>query len=173
MEDGVTLVSGTAFVELFRTFAHTARRLEVRDRYDSPSEHEPLRRFLAGEPKDMGWIQNWTRDVGQAVADGKVFQRVRVVSVPLSDYARFGLDLSRHNIATGEDIRSVDRRDAEGVPGFDYWVFDSARAWRGWTSPRRTSCSARRSLSTITLLSQVDGLSITELSHLPGARSRY
>lgn len=121
------MISGPAFVELFRSFAHTARRLEVRDRYDSPTEREPLRRFLAGEAEDLAWFQNWVGIVGQATRAGKVFQRVRVVTVPLSDYSRFGLSLARHNIAAGEDIRYLDRAAAAGLPGLDFWVFDSCR----------------------------------------------
>ncbi|GAA0989952.1 hypothetical protein GCM10009555_074930 [Acrocarpospora macrocephala] len=123
----MSLVSGPAFVDLFRSFAHTARRLETRDWYDSPSEYEPMRRFLAGEPEDMAWFQNWTGIVKQAVTDGRTMRRVRVVSLPLSDYARYGLDLARHNNAAGEDIRYLDRRDAAGLPEFDFWVFDSNR----------------------------------------------
>ncbi|MFC5833183.1 DUF6879 family protein [Nonomuraea insulae] len=123
----MTLISGPAFVDLFRTFAHTARRLETRERYDSPSEHEPLRRFLEGEPEDLAWFQNWLGIIGKATEEGKIFQRVRVVSFPLSDYSRFGLTLSRHNVAAGEDIRYLDRGQAAGLPEQDFWVFDSSR----------------------------------------------
>jgi hypothetical protein len=123
----LTLVSGPAFVELFRTFEHTARRLEVRDRYDSPSEREPLRRFLAGEDEDLAWFQNWLGIIKQATTEGKILQRVRVVSVPLSDYSRYGLDLARHTVGAGEDIRYLNRAEAGGLPEFDFWVFDSKR----------------------------------------------
>jgi hypothetical protein len=67
----LTLISGPAFVDLFRTFAHTARRLETRERYDSPSEREPLRRFLEGEPEDLAWFQNWLGIVGKATESGR------------------------------------------------------------------------------------------------------
>lgn len=123
----MALISGPAFVDLFRTFAHTTRRLETRDRYDSPTEQEPLRRFLAGEPEDLTWFQNWSGIVKQATGDGKIFQRVRAVTVPLSDYSRYGLSLARHNIAAGEDIRYLDRAEANGLPALDFWVFDSSR----------------------------------------------
>lgn len=49
------LVSGHTFGELFRSFEHTAFRLEQRERYNSPGEHEPIRKFLADEPDGLAW----------------------------------------------------------------------------------------------------------------------
>jgi hypothetical protein len=50
---------------------------------------------------------------------------VRVVSVPLSDYSRFGLWASQFTVAAGEDIRYLRRDQAAGLPDHDYWMFDS------------------------------------------------
>lgn len=52
---------------------------------------------------------------------------MRVVSVPLSDYGRFGLWGAQYNNGAGEDIRYLtrDAADAEGLPDHDYWLFDS------------------------------------------------
>lgn len=101
----------------------------MRDRYNSPREAEPFRRFLAGEPDDLAWFQNWRDMVRAAVSVGRRFSRVRVVSVPLTDYSRFGYAISQHNNAAGEDIRylSRDRARAAGLPNHDYWLFDSRK----------------------------------------------
>ena len=75
------LVSGDAFGALFGSFEHTAFRLELRERYDSPGEREPLRRFLAGEPDDLAWNRSWLALMAEHAAAGRVVRRVRVVSV--------------------------------------------------------------------------------------------
>ena len=121
------LVSGDAFGALFGSFEHTAFRLELRERYDSPGEREPLRRFLAGEPDDLAWNRSWLALMAEHAAAGRVVRRVRVVSVPLSEYSRFGLWCAQFAIEAGEDIRYLDRAKAEGLPDLDYWVFDSRR----------------------------------------------
>jgi len=111
---------------LLHSFEHTAFRLEVRDRYDAPNEREPLRRFLAGDP-DLAWFQNWLNTIRAATAEGRRFMRVRVVSLSLTDYSRFGLWCSQHTNAAGEEIRYLRRDQAEGLPDYDYWLFDSRK----------------------------------------------
>lgn len=122
----MTLISGEAFGELFRSFDRTAVRLETRERYDGPGYEELLSRFLNGEPDDLDWLRPWLDQVREHTARGRTYRRVRVVSVPLSDYNRWALAVSEHNNAAGEDIRYLDREKAEGLPDFDYWVFDDA-----------------------------------------------
>lgn len=65
--------------------------------------------------------------VGEAARDGRRFTRVRVVSLPLSDYNRWSYVLAEHNIAAGEDIRYLarDRAQELRLPNHDYWLFDS------------------------------------------------
>lgn len=65
-------------------------------------------------------------------AAGKLFRRVRVVSLPLSDYSRYGLWGSQVNNGAGEDIRYLarDAAQAAGLPNEDYWLFDSHRSAR-------------------------------------------
>jgi hypothetical protein len=117
------------FELLFTTFRRTAFRFEVRERYNVPLEEQPLRRFLAGEPADLEWLAGWHADVAAATAAGRQYRRVRAVSVPFSEYTRFGLAMAESNIAAGEDIRYMDRRQYErlGLPGHDAWLFDGAR----------------------------------------------
>ena len=121
----MSLVSGHDFGELFTSFEHTAFRLEPREYYNSAGEHEPLRRFLAGEPDDLKWNRPWLDLMAAHAARGRVIRRVRVVSVPLSDYSRFGLWCAGFLAEAGEDIRYLDRAQASGLPDFDYWLFDS------------------------------------------------
>jgi hypothetical protein len=129
----VNLLTDEEFDKLFETFEHTAFRLEVRDRYNEPSEAESLGRFLAGEPENVyDSFQDWLALVRAATAEGRRFSRVRVVSVPLTDYSRYGIAYARHTNAAGDDIRYLtrDRARAIGLPDHDYWLFDSRKIAR-------------------------------------------
>lgn len=124
------LLAAEDFRRLCETFEQTAFRLETRDRYVDEEEQEPLRRFLAGESPDDAWFMDWYEAVEQIVAEGRRMERVRVVSEPHSEYARFGMDLARRlNIPSGEDIRYLPRSRAQelGLPDEDFWLFDSSR----------------------------------------------
>lgn len=88
--------------------------------------------FLAGKHDGQvrdGW---WLPNVQAASVAGLRFERVRVVSIPPSDYSRYGLFSSRHNIAAGEDIRYLARTRAHdlALPNHDYWLFDSRKLVR-------------------------------------------
>jgi hypothetical protein len=123
------LLDGEAFRRLFDTYAHTAFRLETREQYVVDEEQEPLRRFLAEEPADDAWMEDWLVDIRAAIAAGKRVERVRVVNEPHSDYTRFGLDLARLTVGAGEDIRYLPRSRAQHLtlPDEDFWLFDSER----------------------------------------------
>ncbi len=68
----------------------------------------------------------------EATADGRRFARVRVVSLPLTDYSRFGVWCAQFTNGAGEDIRYLtrDQADAAGLPNQDYWLFDSSKLVR-------------------------------------------
>lgn len=121
----MTYLSWETFGELFTSVQRTALRLEVRERYNTDVDQEAQRQFRAGEPVDLGWAQDWLEMVRKATSEGKVFCRVRVVNVPLSEYNRYGIWFAEHTIAAGEDIRYLDRAQAAGLPDFDYWLLDS------------------------------------------------
>lgn len=84
---------------------------------------------MEGEPDDLGWHQNWLAMVRDATTEGRRFRRVRVVSLPLSDYSRFGLWISQFANEAGDDIRYLTRDQAEAIdlPRHDYWLFDSRK----------------------------------------------
>lgn len=117
---------------MFRSFEHTAFRLEVRESYNAPREVESFRRFKAGEPVDLSWAETWFGMIREATAEGRRFARVRIVTVPLSEYSRFGLWGARRTNEAGEDIRYVSRDVAErlDLPNHDYWLFDSRKLVR-------------------------------------------
>lgn len=82
---------------------------------------------MAGQPVDLDWFQGWLDMVRTATAEGRSFSRVRVVSLPPTDYTRFGLWGARYTREAGDDIRYLtrDAADAAGLPTHDFWLFDS------------------------------------------------
>jgi hypothetical protein len=72
-------------------------------------------------------MQDWLRMVRGGTTMGRRFARVRVVDLPMNDWARYSYALSAHNVAAGEDIRYMERSNAADLPDFDYWLFDSSR----------------------------------------------
>lgn len=122
----MTLLLGADFGALFETYEHTAFRLEVRDSYLGVGyEQEPFRKWQVGEPDDMAWRRDWLDGVRRRAAEGRSMSRVRVVSMPPTDYVRFSYRNCADNIEAGEDIRYLDRADALDLPAYDYWLFDS------------------------------------------------
>jgi hypothetical protein len=120
------------FNQLFFNFRYTCYRLETLQRYDVSYEKEEYSRFLAGEIQGesrgiTGWIEG---TVSKAIAAGKHMQRVHVVEEPLSDYLRYEFGWSyKHSASTGEDVRLIpviSGRWPEGLPHYDYWLFDSS-----------------------------------------------
>jgi hypothetical protein len=72
-------------------------------------------------------MQSWLDLLREATAQGRRFARVRVVSLPLTDYSRFGVWCAQFTNGAGEDIRYLDRARAGALmlPDHDYWLFDS------------------------------------------------
>jgi hypothetical protein len=117
------------FDAVFDRFTSTAFRLETLDRYSSPEEDAELALYLAGQPlpEYSPRTDPWLRRVADTTAAGKQWQRVHVVSRPLSDYLRLELLGYEGNVAAGEDVRIADR-DADvalGGLGQDFWLFDA------------------------------------------------
>ncbi|MBB4930705.1 hypothetical protein F4561_001525 [Lipingzhangella halophila] len=119
---------------LFLGFEYTAFRLETLQVYRAPEEAAELEAFLAGadQPAEV-WdmTQGWLAEVSGRIAQGKRYQRVRVVTEPLSDYLRYECAWGyAYSTMAGEDVRVLSVTEGtwpEGVPRRDYWLFDSVR----------------------------------------------
>ncbi|MGW5518401.1 DUF6879 family protein [Nocardia africana] len=109
--------------------SRSAFHVEVRDAYAVPSESEPLRRFLNGEPppesSDESWNE-WDDLVRDVASRGVIVSRIRIVTVPHSDYHRWLLTQTADNVAAGEDIRYLPRHlvDEDSIPADDFWLLD-------------------------------------------------
>jgi hypothetical protein len=93
-------------------------------------------------------MQSWLNLVRETTGQGRRFARVRVVSLPLTDYSRFGVWCAQFTNAAGDDIRYLarDRAVRENLPEHDYWLFDSRTLLRMHTTTIRTAFYTVRSL---------------------------
>lgn len=119
---------------LFGEVEREAWHLEVRDWYGVADESDRLRAFLAGEPAPYTETP-WQALIRETTGRGVSVTRVRVVTVPLSDYQRWLLSVTGYNIDAGEDIRYVPRDRAGAYPGDDAWLLDSSRVVFNLTNP--------------------------------------
>lgn len=76
-----------------------------------------------------------------------VMRRARIVSEPVTEYIRYEHTLTVANIALGEQVRWLPRREASDIalPGNDFWLFDERRVLfnhftgdGAWSDPRLT-----------------------------------
>ncbi|MFE2261578.1 DUF6879 family protein [Streptomyces griseosporeus] len=115
------------FENLFRTFQHTAWRLETRRRYASDEVTDTYRQFLETGAAQWDPDDPYCELIRPQTAQGKRVERVRIVDEPPTTGQLYLLDNARRNSALGEDIRILRRSDAERMqlPADDYWLFDS------------------------------------------------
>lgn len=123
------LLRGGDFDRLFADFQRTARRLEVRGRYEVESERPYLARWRAGmqdDPEHVRARHPWLDGVRASTAVGRRYERVRVVPEPLTEYVRYALRGTRQTVEAGEDVRYLPRARADELelPDHDFWLFD-------------------------------------------------
>ncbi|GGL38740.1 DUF6879 family protein [Nocardia jinanensis] len=121
------LVADDPWTDWFHGLQRSAFHLEVRDSYVEPSEDNRFRAFLAGEAVPDEPPVPWHALMHRVTGRGVSVTRVRVVTVPHSDYHRWLLSITGRNIRSGEDIRYLPRHDAGEVPPDDFWLFDDER----------------------------------------------
>ncbi|MER7927047.1 DUF6879 family protein [Streptomyces sp. NPDC096057] len=115
------------FGKLFRTFEHTAWRLETRRGYASDREDETYSEFVETGRITLDYDDDWSRNIRRQVLAGKTIGRVRIVDEPPTEGQLFLLADSPRNTAAGEDIRCLPRSEADArlLPAEDFWIFDS------------------------------------------------
>ncbi|HEV3058975.1 MAG TPA: hypothetical protein VGY48_12055 [Vicinamibacterales bacterium] len=120
----------TAVREALAKAQRSAVHLEMRDSYmlDDP-EFIAWQRGRRLDPADRStWWRPWLDVVADATARGVVMRRARIVSEPISDYIRYEYDITFTNIAAGEQVRWLPRRETKdlALPGVDFWAFDNS-----------------------------------------------
>lgn len=118
----------TAVREALAAAKKSAVHLEMRDGY---MRNDP--EFIAWQAghrlnpaaRDTWW-NSWLDVVADATARGVEMRRARIVSEPISDYIRYERDITFTNLAAGEQVRWLPRRQARDLllPGVDFWLID-------------------------------------------------
>ncbi|RDI42909.1 DUF6879 family protein [Nocardia mexicana] len=118
------------FEPLFRATRRRAFHLEVKDSYAVADEIEALRRWAAGESYEIeeqpeSW-KAWDDLMVESAERGIALERLRVVTVPHSDYTRWLLSETHTRVEVGEVVRWLPRHLTEptDVPSDDFWLFD-------------------------------------------------
>ncbi|MEU7631855.1 DUF6879 family protein [Nocardia sp. NPDC049220] len=114
------------YARFFRAARISAVHVEVQDAYRVPDEYEPLLRWRrTREIVETDGGRQWCAMVAETVSRGVKVARVRVVTVPHTEYTQWLLDACATNVAAGEQIRWLPRHLAAAVPSDDYWLFDN------------------------------------------------
>src|SRR5258708_6777845 len=110
-------------------FTEGSYRLELLAEYDSPATRERMARYFAGDGIDAGRRKPWLSMVAEKTGAGAVMSRVHLIG-KITPYLRYELAAYEQNIGAGEDVRILPQNHADGLelPGFDYWLWDSALA---------------------------------------------
>ncbi|KDQ67052.1 MULTISPECIES: DUF6879 family protein [Streptomyces] len=118
------------FRDLLADCTRSATHLEMRDAYAVDYETGPFADWRAGirpDPADRAsWWRPWLDLVTETVDRGVVIRRARIVSEPVSEYIRYEHSSTFTNVAAGEQVRWLSRRQASDIalPGNDFWLFD-------------------------------------------------
>ncbi len=103
----------------------------MRDAYAVGDEAADFEAFLRTgvaslDPARSFW-PGWLPLVREAVGRGVVMRRARIVSEPVTDYIRYEHAITPLNLAAGEDVRWLPRRQASDIalPGNDFWLLDN------------------------------------------------
>ncbi|MFG2657350.1 DUF6879 family protein [Streptomyces sp. NPDC048425] len=127
MERVARIIGLDEFENLFRTFEHSAWRLESRRRYASDESTETYREFLATGSATWDPRDPYAELIRPQIENGHTISRVRILDEPPTAGQRYLLDNARRNSALGEEIKSLTRADADRLrlPAEDFWIFDS------------------------------------------------
>ncbi|WP_049654962.1 DUF6879 family protein [Kitasatospora sp. MY 5-36] len=114
--------------DLLRSCTRSALHLEMRDGY---MRDDPLfLRWLSGhrdDPADRSsWWSPWLQLIEETTGRGVDVRRARIVSEPASEYIRFEHEITFRNLASGEQVRWLPRRQTTdlALPGNDFWLID-------------------------------------------------
>lgn len=125
----ITHLGADQLGDLFATIERSSWRWECQGHYavDEPE----VRRWLTGQPAPRGTAEDlaWRAYI-QGLRERSIpFERVRMLTEPLTDYLRWMLATTQWNIDSGEDIRWLDQAVARdlGMPEYDFYVFDDNR----------------------------------------------
>ena len=116
------------FDDLLADSKWSAVHLETRDVYYPNPRFDAWQRGHRIDWDDRAsWWRPFHQQIADAVARGVAVRRARIVSEPVTEYIRWEHYVTRANLAAGEQVRWLPRRETSDLllPGNDFWVFDN------------------------------------------------
>lgn len=113
---------------LFPTITSRSWRWECQGEYEVDAAK--LDRWRRGEPfQETQASLDWQSYVRGLRERGIPFERVRMLTEPLTEYLEWMLGMTYRNIAAGEDIRWVPEHTARelAMPTYDFYLLDDER----------------------------------------------
>lgn len=112
--------------DLVRKAEREAFHLEMRDGYMRSDPWFQAWRDGRAEEFEERKRRPWLDLIQEVTGRGVAVRRVRIVSVPESEYIRFEHATASSNVTAGEEIRWLARRKASALllPGNDCWIID-------------------------------------------------
>lgn len=105
-------------------------RLESIPEYNVPEDFILFKKWKQGKLKLAENSKKWLQNLKETKERGVKMQRVRIVSLPLSDYIRYEMDFWEHSIQNGEEILFLENEQYENImqnldfKPKDFWTFD-------------------------------------------------
>ncbi len=119
------------WTEPFRAARYSAVHLEMRDSYAVAAEAARFAEWQETGTVDvdqdaMKHRHVWMDLAREMTARGVAVRRARIVSEPVTDYIRWEHAITPANLAAGERVRWLPRRQAAdlALPGTDFWLLD-------------------------------------------------
>lgn len=114
------------FAALFTTVRRSSWRWECQGYYAVDAAEVDA--WLAGEPSSSSFEDEAWLDYIRGLRDrGIPFQRLRMLTNPVTDYLRWMLTAIDRNVEAGEDVRWIHEAaalDLGAAPAYDYYLFD-------------------------------------------------
>lgn len=123
---GDAVISGAEFGALFDRFRFSAFRMETLQAYVVEEDQAAIDGWRTGQARPEYSVRTspWAARLATTSIAGKSWQRLRVVSLPLSEYTRWEMAAYIESAVLGEEIRILVRSKEFEDLTEDFWLFD-------------------------------------------------
>ncbi|MBN2095430.1 MAG: hypothetical protein JW727_05260 [Candidatus Aenigmarchaeota archaeon] len=124
-----------SFEELWNSARKSIFRLEKLPAYSIPEEKPSIESWRAGKPQEDSEDEKWLGLLDAAKQKGVKVQRVRLFSLPLSEYLRYEIAIWQLSSKRREEIHFLSQEEYQkisriaGISPGDFWLFDDTLLW--------------------------------------------
>jgi hypothetical protein len=128
----MTWLDPDQFGDAVMDYQHTAFRWECQGTYREPSENGPIQAWREGRIDEAYSHRPWLDEMRHNRAQGRLWQRVRMLTEPLTEYLQWMVATTHLNVEAGEDIRwlAESRAHELRMPDHDFYLLDDTRVLR-------------------------------------------